>query len=155
MAPSLTAEQQAAILQSGGSSRDDDNITVQRAQAQNLSQLVQALGDTGGDNVTALGLIVTAINSLTTAFTTFLGVGGTAGTFTMDADASTTVADANVTASSLIFITPTNASAATLVSGSSGPYVTNRVAGVSFDVDTADAGSAAGTETFNYLIINL
>ncbi len=78
----------------------------------------------------------------------------TTGTFTMDADASTTVSDTSVQTTSRITITPTNAAAATLVAGTSSPYVTNKTANTSFDVDTADAGNAAGTETFDYHIVN-
>ena len=78
----------------------------------------------------------------------------TKGTLTMDADASTTVADTSVTTTARITITPTNAAAATLTAGSSSPFVTNKVANTSFDVNTADAGNAGGTETFDYLILN-
>jgi len=79
---------------------------------------------------------------------------GPVGTLTMDADSSTTVSNTSVTASSIIFLFPTNAAAGTLVSGTSSPYISARTAGTSFAVDTADAGNAAGTETFNYLILN-
>lgn len=78
----------------------------------------------------------------------------TTGTFTMDADASTTVSDTSVQTTSRITITPTNAAAATLVAGASSPYVTSKTANTSFNVDTADGGNAAGTETFDYQIVN-
>jgi len=78
----------------------------------------------------------------------------TTGSFTMDADASTTVSDTSVQTTSRITITPTNAAAATLVAGASSPYVTNKTANTSFDVDTADGGNAAGTETFDYQVVN-
>jgi hypothetical protein len=70
----------------------------------------------------------------------------------MDADASTSVTDANCTTTSVIELMPTNAAAATLVSGTSSPYVTPGAG--SFTVQTADGGSAAGTETFAYMILN-
>lgn len=78
----------------------------------------------------------------------------TTGTFTMDADASTTVADTSVQTTSRIIIAPTNAAAGALVAGTSSPYITNKTANTSFDVDTADAGNAVGTETFDYIITN-
>ena len=78
---------------------------------------------------------------------------GARGTFTFDADASTAIANTSVTANSIIVIFPTNAAAGTLVSGAKSPYISAKSAGVSFTVDTADAGNAAGTETFNYIIM--
>ncbi len=77
------------------------------------------------------------------------------GTVTWPAASSVTVADANVTADSRIFLQATNASAGTLVAGATSPYISARSAGVSFTVTTASGGAAAGTETMNYLIVNL
>lgn len=76
------------------------------------------------------------------------------GTFTMDNDDSTTVSDVNVFTGSTILLMPTNADAATLMAGSSSLYVSARTAATSFAVTTADGGSAAGTETFQYIVIN-
>lgn len=73
------------------------------------------------------------------------------GSVTLDNAATTSVALASVTANSEVFLTPSNAAAAVLVAGASSPYVTLD-AGVGFDIDTADAGSAAGTETFFYMV---
>jgi hypothetical protein len=70
----------------------------------------------------------------------------------MDADASTTVTEADCTTTSVIVLMPTNASAGTLVGSASSPFVTP--AAGSFQVDTADGGNAAGTETFSYMILN-
>ena len=109
---------------------NDASVTVDKNRNQILSQLVLTMQN-------------------------FLGVQGTCGSFTMGAAASTTVAQALVTANSFIFLMPTNAAAATLVAGSSSPYISSKSAGVSFTVATADAGSAAGTETYNYLLVNL
>jgi hypothetical protein len=78
------------------------------------------------------------------------------GSLQLDAAATTTVNDANVTASCIILAFPTNAAAATLVSGAKSPYekIASRVVGTSFEVATADGNSAVGTETFNYLIFD-
>lgn len=76
------------------------------------------------------------------------------GSFTMGAAASTVVADANVTASSLIFLQATNAAAGTLVGSVECPYIASKSAGVSFTV-TCASGAASGTETFSYAIYNL
>ena len=74
------------------------------------------------------------------------------GSFTMSASASSTIADTRVSTGSLISLSPTNAAAATLQSGASGLYITNKATGVGFDVHTA-SGSAAGTETFDYWVV--
>lgn len=74
------------------------------------------------------------------------------GTFTLAAAATTVVADTNATASSVIVITPTNATGAALMAGAKSLYISARSAGVSFTVATADASAAAGVETFNYIM---
>lgn len=74
------------------------------------------------------------------------------GTFTLAAAATTAVPDTAVTANSKVFLTPTNAGAASLMAGSKSLYHSANAAGVSFTVATADATAAAGTETFQYLL---
>jgi len=74
------------------------------------------------------------------------------GTFTMAAAATKTVTDANVTTASIVLLMPTNAAAGTLVGSAKSPYVTT--AAGSFVVSTANATSAAGTETFHYCVLN-
>jgi hypothetical protein len=78
------------------------------------------------------------------------------GTFTCTNAATTTVSDqaAAVLATSVITLMPTNAAAATLMSGAKSLYVSTRTAATSFVVSTADASAAAGTETFEYIIHN-
>lgn len=77
------------------------------------------------------------------------------GTFTLGAANSTTVTQANIQANSMVFFTPTNAAAATLMSGAKSLYhdVASNVAGTSFKVKTADGNNAAGTETFEYFVL--
>lgn len=74
------------------------------------------------------------------------------GTFTMAAAASKVITDANVTTSSKIVLSPTNAAAGTLQGSSECLYYT--VAAGSFTVATAAGTAAAGTETFDYLVFN-
>jgi hypothetical protein len=74
------------------------------------------------------------------------------GTFTLDADASTTVTNELCTAASVIVLMATNAAAATLMAGASSLYITPAVG--SFAAATANAGNAAGTETFAYAVLN-
>ncbi len=62
------------------------------------------------------------------------------------------VTDALVTAACKITLTPTNAAAATLIGSAKCPYVSAKTAGASFTLSTASAGTAAGTETFDYAI---
>jgi hypothetical protein len=83
------------------------------------------------------------------------GTGGvrSSGTFTAAVAASTTVNDVNATTGSKIFIFPTDASAATLMSGAGSFYVSAINNGVSFTLTTANGSFAAGSETFTYIIV--
>jgi hypothetical protein len=74
-------------------------------------------------------------------------------TFQLAAAATKVVADTQVQAGSMILFTPTNAAAATLMSGAKALYISARNAGVSFTVATADGTAAAGNENFVYRII--
>lgn len=77
------------------------------------------------------------------------------GTFTADGDSSTTISNTYINStSSRVVIFPTNAAAANLQRGTSAFYISAKVADTSFTVTTADAGNAAGTETFDYIIGN-
>ncbi len=76
------------------------------------------------------------------------------GTFTMGAAATTVVTEPAVRSNSIITLTPTNASAATLFGSVKSPYVSVKTVGVSFTVATASGGAAAGTETFSYQLQN-
>ena len=80
----------------------------------------------------------------------------TLGAFTLSAAATTVVTQPAVLSTSKVFFVPTNAAAAALMAGAKSLYwdPTATVAGASFSVKTADATSAAGTETFAYFIIN-
>jgi hypothetical protein len=75
------------------------------------------------------------------------------GSLTMAASTSKTVTDANVKANSKIFLMPTNTSAGALEAGANKPWVSARNAGVSFVLTCA--GAAAGTETYEYIIVNV
>lgn len=77
------------------------------------------------------------------------------GTFALAAAPTTTVTDANVKASSIIWPVPTNAAAATLMGSAKSLYVSARNAGTSFVVATADGTAAAGGQTFAYVILNV
>ena len=78
-------------------------------------------------------------------------LGGFAGSFTMAAAATFTVANTNVSANSKIILMPTNAAAATLQKNKP-LYISAKGNATSFSVATADATVAAGTETFDYFI---
>jgi hypothetical protein len=75
------------------------------------------------------------------------------GSFTMAASTTKTVTDANVKATSKIFLMATNTSAGALEAGANKPWVSARNAGVSFVLTCA--GAAAGTETYEYIIVNV
>lgn len=109
----------------------DQVITVGNTLNKNLATLLQAINTTLG----ALGKVYS-------------------GTVTLGAAATTVVSNPNVAANSTILLMPTNAAAGTLVSGANSPYISARTADTSFTIATAGGGAAAGTETFQYVIIN-
>lgn len=77
------------------------------------------------------------------------------GSFTLAANTITTVAEVAVlSANTRVLLTPTNAAAATLMQGTKSLYVSAKTANTSFGVSTADGTAAAGTETFDYVIVN-
>jgi hypothetical protein len=76
------------------------------------------------------------------------------GTLTLGAAIATVVNDVRVTATSRIVITPTNASAGTLEAGANKVYVSAKTGATSFTLTTAAGGAAAGTETYDYVILN-
>ena len=76
------------------------------------------------------------------------------GSFTLAAAATTTVTNSKVAANSIIVLMPTNAAAGTLMGSAKSLYISARSAGVSFTVATAAGTNAAGSETFDYQIIN-
>lgn len=116
----------------------DDVITVGNSLNKNISQLIVRLG-------TDSASLVSAVNGVTVK---------AVGTFTCAIAATTTVPQTAVQANSVILLMPTNAAAATLMSGANSLYVSARTANTSFAVSTAAAGSAAGTETFTYALFN-
>jgi NAD(P)-dependent dehydrogenase (short-subunit alcohol dehydrogenase family) len=107
------------------------------------------------DLFTGIRTIVDNLAQLNNTLAVFLGVTGTGGAFTMAAAATLVVPNALVTAGSIILLTPTNAAAATLQGSNESLYISAKAAGVSFTVATAAGTSAAGTETFSYIIVNL
>ncbi len=85
----------------------------------------------------------------------------TKGSFTLTAS-PLTVNDAAVQAGSVIILQPTNNAAGLLYASLGGtgtpaaPYISAKSAGVSFDVTVSASGGGgpAGTETFDYIIVN-
>jgi len=75
------------------------------------------------------------------------------GTFTMAAGTSLTVSNGNIHSGSVVLLTPTNYHAADLQGSTKSLYVTNLVAGTSFQVKTADNTAAVGDEEFSYIIM--
>lgn len=79
----------------------------------------------------------------------------TVGTFTLAAAATTVVPQTATQSTSNITLTPTNAAAATLMGSNKALYISARTQGAGFTVATASAAAAAGTETFQYELLNL
>lgn len=99
------------------------------------------------DIVLQLQGIVSQLSALVQAFDGRFSFG----TVTLDAAATTVVPDTAVAGNSVVVFSPTNASAATLMGSTQALYYTLS-AGTSFTLATADSTSAAGTETFAYMI---
>ena len=78
-----------------------------------------------------------------------------AGTFTLAAAATTTVPEPATQSTSLIQLTPLNASAATLMGSAKALYISARTTGSGFTVATASGAAAAGTEQFQFAMVNL
>ncbi len=97
------------------------------------------------DGVVAINNLVQAIKNVFPTIT---------GTFTLAAAATTTVAQPSIRATSVVVLSPTNASAGTLMGSAKAPYVSSITPGTGFVVATANATAAAGTETFSYSIFN-
>lgn len=76
----------------------------------------------------------------------------TIATFTLSNATVTVVTQPAVLANAKVFFTPTNATAALLLR-TQGLFHSASTAGVSFSLST-QSGSAAGTETFEYVVIN-
>lgn len=75
------------------------------------------------------------------------------GTFTLSTTSTKIVSNVNVKTTSIILLSPTNTSAATLMQGAGSLYISAKVADTSFTVATANGSFATGTETFDYVII--
>ena len=74
------------------------------------------------------------------------------GSFTLAAQTTTVVAQVAITANSHVYPQATNTSAA-LLQRTSGLFISALNPGVSFSIST-QSGAAAGTETFNYFVVN-
>lgn len=103
-----------------------------------------------GDVTTKLQMIAQSLGQLVQLVTSVFP--RSMGSFTMAAAASKTVTDTKCTSASYVVLIPTNAAAGTLLGSAKCLYVT--YASGSFTVSTASAASAAGTETFQYLLFN-
>jgi hypothetical protein len=123
----------------GANVRAANNVILPRAIAASATVYLEGVcNSSGGDFVDIIA-----------ASTSFLS-----GSFTMDAAATKAVANTSIVAASKVLLTPTNAAAAGLMAGVKSLYVSAKTANTSFTVSTADASSAAGTETFDYVIRN-
>lgn len=74
------------------------------------------------------------------------------GTFTLAAATTSIIAQPSVSATSKVFFTPTNGTAA-LTQRTAGLYHSANNPGASFSIST-QSGQAIGTETFEYFVIN-
>lgn len=74
------------------------------------------------------------------------------GTFTLSAGTTTVVTQSSIAASGIPLLMATNATAALTVR-TAGLYVSAVTAGASFSVSTQN-GTAVGTETFKYIVVN-
>ncbi len=114
-------------------------------------------GDSGIGGIASLLLktlqdLVVAVNGWTQAL---LNVWPrVTGTFTLAAAATTTVAQPGIRATSVVVLSPTNATAGTLMGSAKALYVSSITPGTGFVVATASAAAAVGTETYSYAIFS-
>jgi hypothetical protein len=94
------------------------------------------------------------LGALVQAFATAFPLHSNTGSFTMAAANVKAVADSAIRGGSIIYLMPTNAAAAALMAGANSLYCV-RATGVGFTATTAGGGSAAGTETFDYLAVTI
>jgi len=97
--------------------------------------------------------ISTNLAAITQALQAAFAGQANAGTLTMTATTSKIVTDSAASSSSLVMLFAQNAAAAALMGSAKSLYATSGSG--SFTVATADGTSAAGTEIFTYLILNL
>jgi hypothetical protein len=114
------------------------------------------MGGPNDDGITVLRSIAQILSALNQGFRGLRGAAGTSGVVTLAAAATTVVPNVTIIATSLVFLTPSNADAGTLVGSVESPFVDPAlyVAGVSFTISCA-SGAASGTEIFRYQIVNL
>ncbi len=110
----------------------------------NLVAINTAVLTTGFNDVVAINAVAAAI------LTVFPRVGGT---FTLANATVTVVTEPATHANSIVLFTPTNATGA-LSLRTMGLYASAFTAGASFSLST-QSGSATGTETFQYVLVNL
>lgn len=127
---------QPAVQQ--GSAGGTDTITA-------LQGIIRQITAGNAANITAIQAITAALLAIFPRVT---------GSFTLSAAATTVVTQTGITATSIILLVPTNASAATLMGSAKSLYISARAVGASFTVATASAGAAAGTETLSYVCVN-
>ncbi len=102
------------------------------------------------DIVIQLQSIVSQLSALVQAFSGRLSFG----TFTLGAAATTVVQNTAVKGNSYISWVPSNAAASALEGSAKCLYKSTVAAGASFTVATGNAVAAAGTETYDYIIIS-
>ncbi len=122
-------------------------VTQGGGQSEQIGGALTTIAVNGGNIAQLIGKLIEALQ-------TILPFGGSFGSVTLGAAATTTVTDANVKTNSFIGLMPTNAAAGTLVGSAKSPYISTRTANTSFVIATASGGAAAGTETFYYIIVN-
>lgn len=92
-----------------------------------------------------LGRMVMALEAL---------LASASGTFTLTAAATNTIPEPKTQSTSLIELTPLNASAATLMGSNKALYISSRTTGASFAVTTASGAAPASGEQFQYTLRN-
>jgi len=106
-----------------------------------VDDVVSKLAD-GNQNMSKLITVIQAIFPRVT------------GTFTLNGTATTTISQAAVKANAVVWWTPTNAAAGTIEGSAKKLFLASVTAATNFVVTTSNAGTTAGTETFQYVVFN-
>ena len=115
--------------------------------AMQMARYLETIATNTGNGVLQMGQLILAIQ-------TILPFSGSFGTLTLSAASTTTVTNSSVATNSIIIWVPTSAAAAAFNTAATALYLSARTAGTSFALTTANGGSAAGTETFIYILAN-
>lgn len=129
-----------------------DMNTQLKLANQNMSLLIQTVSASVGTLVLQIGSLNTSILAINTTISSVFP--RISGTLTLSGTATTTVTQPAVATNSIISWTPLNAAAGTIEGSAKKLFLSAQNVGSNFVLKTSNAGTTAGTESFQYWIWN-